>query len=187
MLIDDHPVVRAGIRSFLENADDIDVVAESENGLDAMSVVKEMQPDVIVVDLEMPKMGGVDFVIWLRQAFPDIKAIILSSTAEECFISESLKAGARGFLLKSSAPELLIKSIQDVDANRSALDPQIADKLVSILTSANPQEIVKLTKRELEILNLVARGESNKNIGCALHVSGRTVQGTCTTYLKNSM
>lgn len=178
MLIDDHPVVRAGISSYIEVCPSIQVVAESDNGLDAIPLVNTIQPDVIVVDLEMPKMGGVDFILWLQQAHPNIRAIALASNAEECQIAQVLKAGAKGFLLKSSPPETLIRGIEDVFSNRSALDPQIADKLVSILTAAPAAEpTVVLTKREMEILKEVARGESNKNIGEHLHVSGRTVQG----------
>lgn len=181
VLIDDHPLVRAGIRNFIDRTKHIEVVGESDNGLDAMPVIQEHQPDVALVDIEMPKMGGIDFTLWLRQNFPKIKVIILSSYDDEAYILATLRAGANGYLLKNSPPTDLIRTIEDVVANRSSLDPGITEKIVHLVTEpqASPAAAPEQTpsKRELEILHLVAKGHTNNEIGEHLHISSRTVQG----------
>ncbi len=180
VLIDDHPLVRAGIRNFIDRTDHIVVVGESDNGLDAMPVVQEHSPDVVLVDIEMPKMGGIDFTIWIRNNYPDIKVIILSSYDDEAYILATLKAGANGYLLKNSPPQDLIRTIEDVVANRSSLDPGITEKIVHLVTDPHqnsPSPEQKPSKRELEILHLVAKGNTNNEIGEKLHISSRTVQG----------
>ncbi len=181
VLIDDHPIVRAGIRNFLDRIQHIDVVAESDNGYEAMPVVQKFMPDVVLVDIEMPVMGGIEFTNWLRQNHPNIKIIILSSYDDEAYILATLHAGANGYLLKNSPPQHIIRTIEEVMVNRSSFDPGITEKIVHHL-GANPlQAAVTIenlpSKRELEILHLVAKGQTNKEIGEQLHISSRTVQG----------
>lgn len=180
VLVDDHPLVRAGIRNFIDRTQHIEVVGESDNGLDAMSVIQEFQPDVALVDIEMPKMGGIDFTIWLRQNYPKTKVIILSSYDDEAYILATLRAGANGYLLKNSPPQDLIRTIEEVVANRSSLDPGITEKIVHLVTEPQAQQTSPEhmpSKRELEILNLVAQGLTNNEVGEKLHISSRTVQG----------
>ena len=180
VLIDDHPLVRAGIRNFIERVQHIEVVGESDNGHDAIPVVQELKPDVVLVDIEMPVMGGIDFTIWLRQNYPQTKIIILSSYDDEAYILATLRAGANGYLLKNSPPQDIIRTIEDVVANRSSLDPGITQKIVHLVTEPHPPASSPEhtpSKRELEILNLVAKGYTNNEIGEHLHISSRTVQG----------
>jgi DNA-binding NarL/FixJ family response regulator len=178
VLIDDHPLVRAGIKNFFDRTAHIQVVGESDNGLDAIDIVHETQPDIVLVDIEMPKMGGIDFTIWLRKNYPKIKIIILSSYDDDAYIVATLKAGANGYLLKNSPPQDLIQTVENVVANKSALDPGITHKIVSLVTeSSGPYSDQHPSRRELEILQYVAQGKTNIEIGKALHISSRTVQG----------
>lgn len=180
VLIDDHPLVRAGIRNFIERVQHIEVVGESDNGHAAIPVIQELLPDVVLVDIEMPVMGGIDFTVWLRQNHPQIKVIILSSYDDEAYILATLRAGANGYMLKNSPPQDIIRTIEDVVANRSSLDPGITEKIVHLVTepqhpAPSPEHVP--SKRELEILYLVAKGYTNIEIGEHLHISSRTVQG----------
>src|SRR4051812_22896263 len=134
VLIDDHPLVRAGIKNFFDRTTHISVVGESDNGLDAIDVIHETRPDIVLVDIEMPKMGGIDFTIWLRKNYPLIKVIILSSYDDDAYIVATLKAGANGYLLKNSPPHDLIQTVENVVANKSALDPGITNKIVNLVT-----------------------------------------------------
>ena len=180
VLVDDHPLVRAGIRNFIERVQHIEVVGESDNGQEAMPVIKDLNPDVVLVDIEMPVMGGIDFSIWLHQHYPHIKIIILSSYDDDAYIRATLCAGANGYLLKNSPPKQIIHTIEEVVADHSSFDPGITDKIVHLVTepqlSATPSEHLP-SKRELEILELVAKGHTNIEIGKQLHISSRTVQG----------
>lgn len=178
VLIDDHPLVRVGIKNFFDRTEHIKVVGESDNGLDAMAVVHEERPDVVLVDIEMPKMGGIDFTLWLRKTYPVTKIIILSSYDDDVYILATLKAGANGYLLKNSSPQDLIQTVENVVANRSALDPGITKKIVNLVTEhSGPHSDQYPSKRELEILHHVAQGKTNVEIGKVLHISSRTVQG----------
>lgn len=181
VLIDDHPLVRAGIRNFIDRVQHIEVVGESDNGHDAMPVVQELNPDVVLVDIEMPVMGGIDFTIWLHQNYPHIKIIILSSYDDDAYILATLRAGANGYLLKNSPPQHIVRTIEEVVADRSSFDPGITEKIVHLVTESqqppthSPEHLP--SKRELEILYLVAKGHTNNEIGERLHISSRTVQG----------
>ncbi|TQV79439.1 response regulator transcription factor [Exilibacterium tricleocarpae] len=180
VLIDDHPLIRAGIRNIIERAEHIKVVGESDNGYDAIPVVIDLKPDVVLVDIEMPVMGGIDFSVWLHQNHPHIKIIILSSYDDDAYIRATLRAGANGYLLKNSTPKQIIHTIEEVVADHSSFDPDITEKIVHLLTSPNkpgnsPEQLP--SKRELEILALVAKGYTNNDIGKKLHISSRTVQG----------
>ncbi len=178
VLIDDHPLVRAGIKNFFDRTTHISVVGESDNGLDAIDVIHATRPDIVLVDIEMPKMGGIDFTIWLRKNYPAIKVIILSSYDDDAYIIATLKAGANGYLIKNSPPQDLIQTVENVVANKSALDPGITSKIVNLVTdNCGSYSDQHPSKRELEILQHVACGKTNIEIGKTLHISSRTVQG----------
>lgn len=177
VLIDDHPLVRVGIKNFFDRTAHIKVVGEADNGEDAIHVIHATKPDVVLVDIEMPKMGGIEFTGWLKKNYPHIKVIILSSYDDDAYILATLKAGANGYLLKNSSPQDLIQMVENVVANRSALDPTITDKIVHLVADQQSGSDQYPSKRELEILQHVAQGKTNVEIGQLLHISSRTVQG----------
>ena len=178
LLADDHAVVRAGIRQFLEQADDIEVIAEADDGAAAKSLVEQLQPDVAVLDIQMPQATGIEVTRWIRAHHPDIGVLVLTAYDDDPYINAVLQAGANGYVLKTAAPSEIIRAVRDVNAGISALDAAILQKMMSqMFTGTEPAPVEKLTDREMEVLSLVAKGHTNKAIGLQLAISDRTVQG----------
>ncbi len=178
MLADDHAVVRAGIRQFLEQADDIEVVAEADDGQEAMELIEEHHPDVAVLDIQMPKASGIEVTRWIRVHHREVVVLILTAFDDDPYVMAVLQAGANGYVLKTASPEEIIRAVRDVHAGKSALDAEIVQKIVTQVASGiQDQTLEKLTGRELEVLTLVAKGYTNKAIGVQLGISDRTVQG----------
>jgi DNA-binding NarL/FixJ family response regulator len=178
MLADDHAVVRAGICQFLEQADDINVVAEADDGQEAMELIEEHNPDVAVLDIQMPKASGIEVTRWIRVHHREVVVLILTAFDDDPYVMAVLQAGANGYVLKTASPEEIIRAVRDVHAGKSALDAEIVQKIVTQVASGiQDQTLEKLTGRELEVLTLVAKGYTNKAIGVQLGISDRTVQG----------
>lgn len=184
LLADDHAVVRAGIRQFLEQADDIEVVAEADDGEMARRLIEEHQPDVAVLDIQMPKASGIEVTRWVRAHHRQVGVLILTAYDDDPYVVAVLQAGANGYVLKTAAPRDIVQAVRDVYEGKSALDPVIAQKLVAHIThrtlhpsSHLPTDFVPLTERELEVLSLTGKGYTNKAIGVQLGISDRTVQG----------
>jgi len=195
---DDHPVVRRGLVMIVDIEDDIEVVGEAENGEQAISLAHQLQPDVILMDLQMPVLGGVDATRRIRAELPHIKIIILTTFADDEHIYEGVAAGARGYLLKDAPPDDLIEAIRAAYQGKSLIDPGVAAKILERFSSLvnqpftpvtkplsptptkpisppNPT-MVKLTPRELEVLHLLAQGARNKQIAEKLIIAPRTVK-----------
>ncbi len=179
LLADDHAVVRAGIREVLNQADDIHLVAEAEEGNAARRLIREKQPDVLVLDIRLPLTSGIEVARWARTIYPDIAILILSAYDDAPFVEAALQAGVNGYLLKTASPELIVESIRDVYRGKSAFDSAITQEVMDYLAggSGSAQQSEALTERELEVLSLVSKGETNEVIGAHLGISGRTVQG----------
>ncbi len=178
LLADDHAVVRAGIRQFLEQAPDIEVVAEADDGKTAERLIAEHQPDVSVLDIQMPGASGIEVTRWVRNAYPKIGILILTAYDDDPYVMAVLQAGANGYVLKTAAPHEIIRAVRDVHAGNSALDASIVQKVMNQVTGGTRQWPVEtLTPRESEVLALVAKGFTNKAIGVQLGISDRTVQG----------
>jgi DNA-binding NarL/FixJ family response regulator len=178
LLADDHAVVRAGICQFLEQADDIDVIAEADDGQEAMELIEEHQPDVAVLDIQMPKATGIEVTRWVRGHHREVGVLILTAYDDDPYVMAVLQAGANGYVLKTASPKEIIRAVRDVHAGNSALDSEIVQKIVAqVSTGIQDQPVEKLTARELEVLALVAKGYTNKAIGVQLGISDRTVQG----------
>jgi DNA-binding NarL/FixJ family response regulator len=178
LLADDHAVVRAGIRQFLEHAGDIQIVAEADDGEMAQKLIQQYQPDVAVLDIQMPKATGIEVTRWMRLNQYKIGVLILTAYDDDPYIMAVLQAGANGYVLKTAAPNELIQAVRDVYAGKSALDAAIAQKLMAHLYSQKDQpQVEQLTEREMEVLSLTAKGYTNKAIGVQLGISDRTVQG----------
>ncbi len=178
LLADDHAVVRKGIRDFLTEPGDIEVVAEASNGDEAIALLEQAQPDVAVLDIQMPRRSGIDVCRHVRAQHWPIGLLILTAYDDDPYVMAVLQAGANGYVLKTAAADDIIQAVRDVHEGKSALDPVIARKLMAQLAGrADTQPIETLTPRETDVLKLAARGYTNKAIGAQLHLSDRTVQG----------
>lgn len=178
LLADDHKIVRAGIRGILEQAGDIEVIAEANDGEEAKDLIQKFMPDVAVLDIQMPKMSGIDVTRWVRANLRGIGLLTLTAYDDTPYVMGVLQAGANGYILKTASPEDLIQAVHDVFAGKSALDAAITQKVMAHLfdqqTLSNYQE---LTDREMDVLRLAAKGFTNKAIATQLNISDRTVQG----------
>src|SRR4030042_3329067 len=178
LLADDHAIVRAGIRQFLERAGDIQVVAEADDGEMAKVLIQQKQPDVAVLDIQMPKSSGIEVTRWVRANSPGGGVLILTAFDDDPYVLAVLQAGANGYILKTASPADLIKAVRDVKEGKSVLDANVTQKLLSQLSHPKGTSLVEaLTAREMEVLELVAKGSTNKAIGVQLGISDRTVKG----------
>jgi DNA-binding NarL/FixJ family response regulator len=178
LLADDHAVVRAGIRQFLEQAEDIDVIAEADDGETAKHLIEQHQPDVAVLDIQMPEASGIDVTRWVRAHHSEIGVLVLTAYDDDPYVMAVLQAGANGYVLKTASPREIIRAVRDVNAGNSALDASIVQKMMAqVSTEKQSFPVEKLTNREMEVLALVAKGYTNKAIGVQLSISDRTVQG----------
>jgi len=175
VVADDHHVVRAGIRELLTDAPDIEVVGEARNGHDAVAVALAQRPDVVVMDINMPELSGVEATRQIRAAAPAVRVLVLTAYQDDPYIYGLLDAGASGYLLKTAEDQEIVRAVRATAAGQSVLDPAVAPRLLARLTQPLPQPD-RLTERELEVLRLAARGQTNKQIGVALQISDRTVQ-----------
>jgi DNA-binding NarL/FixJ family response regulator len=180
LLADDHAVVRAGIRQFLEISEEIQVVAEAGSGAEALASIEQHQPDVAVLDIQMPEGSGIEVTRQVRARQPQVGVLILTAYEDDPYVIAVLKAGANGYVLKTASPGEIIQAVKDVYAGKSALDPTIMTRMLEHMlgTKTAQGEIVEeLSERELQVLTLVGRGYTNKAIGVQLGISDRTVQG----------
>ena len=182
LLADDHAVVRAGIRQFLEYAGGIEVVAECGDGREACHMIEKVHPDVVVLDVQMPVMTGIEVTRWMRERGLTGGILILTAYDDEPYVQAVLRAGANGYVLKTADPLEIAEAVRDVYAGKSVLDATLAMRLIRGDIGGKKDEpepvtlVEPLTERELEILTLAARGMTNKAIGVQLSISDRTVQ-----------
>jgi DNA-binding NarL/FixJ family response regulator len=179
LLADDHRMVRDGLRALLEQQDDMEVVGEAENGRDAVRQARDLKPDIIVMDISMPDLNGVDATRQIRRRCSGTRVMALSVHSDRRFVTEMLKAGANGYLLKDSAFEDLVRGIRTVMKGHTYLCPRVADAVVEShvrapATEAEPSGSV-LTPREREVLQLLTEGHGTKQIARHLHVSTKTI------------
>jgi DNA-binding NarL/FixJ family response regulator len=179
LLVDDHAVVREGLRAFLELQDGLQVVGEAEDGEQAVLVADRLRPDVILMDLMMPKLDGVGAMRLLRDRVPDARVVVLTSFLEDERLLPAIQAGAAGYLLKNAEPAELARAIRAAHAGEAIIDPTVAARLVSALADGSraigdPRE--QLTRREREVLELIVRGRSNKRIAFELGIAEKTVK-----------
>jgi DNA-binding NarL/FixJ family response regulator len=177
IVADDHQIVRQGLKSLLEREPDMQVMAEAEDGLKTLNLVREFIPHVVVMDIKMPILDGIEATCQILAEFPTIKVIGLSMYGDQHFVSKMFRAGAHGYLLKDCAFEELAQAIRLVFSDRIYLSPEIADVVVKgYITHCSGPDHSILTARELQVLQLMVEGKSTSQIADALHISIKTVE-----------
>ena len=181
VLADDHAVVRKGIREFLEEAGEIVVVAEAADGEAALTAIRDMRPDVAVLDIQMPRRTGIEVTRAVRSERLPVGVLVLTAYDDDPYVQAVLAAGANGYVLKNASSEEIVQAVHTVHEGQMALDPAIARKIVASWMSAGqvPPEPTepRPSPREMDVLKLVAHGLTNKAIAAQLKISERTVQG----------
>jgi NarL family two-component system response regulator LiaR len=175
LIADDHPVVRQGLRTFLETQPDVEVAGEAGDGAEAAELAERLLPDVVLMDLVMPGLDGVEATRRIRELSPSTKVIVLTSFDDDERVFPSIKAGAAGYLLKDVRPQDLADAVRRVHAGEALLAPSVAARLMQEVAGER-QPAGGLTERELEVLRLIARGLSNKLIARELAVAEKTVK-----------
>ena len=177
LIADDHPVVRQGLRSFLELQDELEVVGEAADGAEAVAMTGATRPEVVLLDLVMPRTDGIQAIRGIRRASPETKVIVLTTFADDDKVFPAVRAGASGYLLKDIHPQQLVEAIRTVHRGESLLHPKVASKLMRRYADGDPRSPFEaLTGRELDVLRLLAEGRSNREIARGLHVTEKTVK-----------
>jgi DNA-binding NarL/FixJ family response regulator len=170
LIVDDHPVVRLGLRTMLESEDNISVTGMAGSGKEALAEVQRVQPDVVLMDLRMPEMEGAEAITELRRIMPGIRILVLTNYEADEYVLRALQAGAMGYLLKSTPQEEIVKAVEMVHDNHRCIPPNIAQRLFDTIARE------ELSQRELEVLTLVAMGLTNKDIAERLFISDKTAR-----------
>jgi len=178
LIADDHPVVREGLSAMLSEEQDIQVVGEAGNGAEAVDKAQELQPDIVLMDLRMPEVDGVEAMRQIGAVNPDIRFIVLTTYDNDEYIFKGIEAGARAYLLKDAPREELFKAIRAVHKGESLIEPAIAGKVLDRFAelSRQAQVVEALSGREVEVLKLMAKGAANKEIAAELSISESTVK-----------
>jgi len=178
ILADDHQIVRAGIRQFLDMEAEFEVVAEADDGEQAKLLIEQLKPDVAVLDIQMPKATGIEVTRHIRSNRWPVGVLVLTAYEDDPYVTAVLKAGANGYVLKTARPVDIIQAVRDVYHGKSTLDRAIISKVMAHLsTPAGPSLTQNLSDREMEVLTLAAKGKTNRAIATELSISDRTVQG----------
>ena len=181
LLVDDHTVVRQGLRALLSAEEDMEVRGEAENGRQAVQLAKKLLPDVIVMDVAMPLLNGLEATRQINKALPNAKVLVLTSYGDDDCVAQMMDAGAAGYLIKQTAANDLLKAIREVYRGNAFFSPAIARRLrdqcrEAFTTGQSPRKATELTSREGEVLQLIAEGFSNKQIASELSISIKTVE-----------
>jgi NarL family two-component system response regulator LiaR len=186
LVVDDQNVVRDGVVTMLSFQQDMEVVGEAENGIQAIKIARNNKPDVVLLDMVMPLQDGLTTITKLKELIPDIRILVLTSFAESDLVYQAIKSGALGYLLKDTTRAQLVQSIRDVAKGKAFIHPSIAMKVIQEYdeSAERGMMIEALTPRELETLRLIARGFSNQEIALFLHVHERTIAKYVSSILK---
>ena len=183
LITDDHAIVREGLRTLISTEPGMEVIGEAANGFEAVQMACELKPDVILMDMVMPRMGGLEAIRKIKEECPDSRILVLTSFSDDETVFPAIKAGALGYMLKNTSPDRLLSAIRDVHQGKPSMSPDIASKLMSELQRESDLPPTKdpLTDRELDVLKLVAQGMTNQEIADQLVIS----EGTVRTHVSN--
>jgi DNA-binding NarL/FixJ family response regulator len=181
LIVDDHPVVRDGLRSIFETAPNLTLVGEAADGAEGVRLAAELSPDVVLMDLRMPGLGGIEAIEQIKAQRPEVAIVILTTYDDDDLIMRGLRAGARGYLLKDAGRDVLLDAIRAAHSGELLLPDVIAARLVAHLEEARPPRGEDLSRRELEVLALIAQGAANKQIARQLRIAERTVKAHVTS------
>lgn len=177
MIVDDHVLVRRGIRAIIETAPGWEVCAEAENGYEALELARKACPEFVIMDISMPRVGGIDATTQLRALLPDVEVLILSMHESDELLGQALRAGARGYLLKSESDTKLVDALEALARHKPFFSPNVSETLLKgYLSSKAGADPKRLTTRERQIVKLVAEGNTNKRIATFLNISIKTVE-----------
>ena len=176
LVADDHTLMRAGLVTLIARLPDMEVVAEAEDGRQALRLARDLQPDIVIMDIAMPGLNGLEAAERIHGILPKVKIIILSMHASEEYVAQALKAGASGYLLKDAATTELEMALRSVSMGQFYLSPAISRQVVDTLLHGGPTGLDLLTPRQREILQLIAEGKSTRGIADTLHLSVKTVE-----------
>lgn len=184
MIVDDHAIVREGLAMLLSEEADVEVVGEARDGVDALTRIGHIQPDVVLMDLAMPEMDGITATTQIREKHPDCQVLVLTSFAEDQRVPDAIQAGAVGYLLKDVLKADLLRAIHAAARGEPTLHPEAQRQLIRQVVAPTPPNLLEtLTDREMDVLRLIAQGNSNKEIAAALHLTEGTVKGYVSTIL----
>ncbi len=186
-LLDDHEMVRRGLRDILSIEDDLEVIGEAGTVADGVKQIEALKPDVAIVDIVLPDGNGVEVCEALRQYAPDVRILVLTSFSDDETLFAAISAGAAGYVLKRVGSDELVRSVRCVHAGQSLVDPRLTDRMFDRLRSGqseHEERLAELSDRERELLELVAEGLTNRQIGNRLHLSEKTVKNYVSTMLK---
>ena len=183
LITDDHAVVREGLRTLIGTEPGMEVIGEAADGIEAVQMACELKPDVILMDMVMPRMGGLDAIQKIKEQCPEVQLLVLTSFSDDETVFPAIKAGALGYLLKNTSPDRLLSAIRDVNQGNPSMSPDIANKLMSELQRKSnlPPTKDPLTDREMDVLKLIAEGMANQEIADQLVIS----EGTVRTHVSN--
>ncbi len=178
LVVDDHPIVRQGLATLLGEEGDMEVVGQAENGVEAVSKARRLRPDVILMDLQMPEMDGIEAIQKIKEEAPDTGIIILTTYDTDEYVFKGVEAGARAYLLKDSPPEEVLKAVRAVHKGESLIQPRVASKLLDRFSQLSklPAQDGGLSSREIEVVQLMAGGIGNKEIAAQLMIGESTVK-----------
>ncbi len=179
VIADDHPVFRRGLKALLDGEDGLSVVGEAADGLEAVKVVLDLEPDVVVMDLHMPGMGGVDAAKQILEALPSLGVLVLTMHEDDELVFAAMKAGARGYLVKTTDDDEIVRAVQAIGAGEAIFSATIAQRMMGYFTAISSSKAVvfpHLTDRERDVLELMATGLDNPSIAHRLSLSGKTVR-----------
>jgi DNA-binding NarL/FixJ family response regulator len=178
LIADDHPLFRQGLRAILDGADGLQVVGEAATGTEAVHVTVELEPDVVLMDLHMPELSGIEATRQLTERCPDVRVLVLTMIEQDASVLTALRAGARGYLVKGADRDEVLRAVRVVASGEAILGTTVADRLANLLepNSRSQRAFPQLTERERQVLELIARGSSNTEIAAALGLSLKTVR-----------
>ena len=174
-IAEDHTILREGLRALLSSQPDLQVIGEAADGLEAIRAVDQLAPDLVLMDLSMPRMNGLEAIAEIKRRCPSTKVLVLTVHRTEEYVLATFRAGANGYVLKTAQSSDLLRAVKQVAAGKSVLDPEIAPKVIANMAGARSVE--PLSQRELDVVRAAAKGWTNREIAQALDISDRTVQG----------